>query len=113
MSKTFVGTYTSTQTLSNPATDNPAVVTGTISVNSTSQYAVGLNGSSGFAWTVSNLGTVQSIGNQGIGIRLRSGGFITNGTNGSASALIKGSDLGVDVTGAAGTVTNLAVIQGI
>src|SRR5438045_3278472 len=105
-----INTYTTaTQNLVNAATDNPATVTstGTIIVNSATAFADGLFGNNTFAWTVSNLGTVESIGSQGLGIILQAGGSVTN----AASALIAGSQSGVTINGAAGTVVNNGTIS--
>ncbi len=112
MARTFSGTYTTTQVLSNPATDNPVTVAGTglINVNSTSAYAAGIFGNSGTAWTLSNFGTVESIGSKGIGVNLQSGGTITNGASNLTSGLIAGSLDGIDIQGSAGTITNFGTI---
>ena len=113
MAKYITGTYTTTQVLSSPTTDNPATVTSTglIDVNTTISSYVGLFGVGGYAWTVTNLGTVESVGYQGIGIDLVSGGSITNGTIGSPTALIQGPRFGIVITGAAGTVANYGTIE--
>src|SRR5579863_5366394 len=109
MPKTITGpgTYTTTQVLSNPTLDNPATVTATgiIDVNSTIANTVGLYGSAGTAWTITNLGTVESVGSLGIGIKLASGGAVTNGSSGATSALIDGKT-GLEMFGAVGTVNN-------
>ena len=110
MPRYFNGLYTTTQTLSNPATDNPATVTGTITVPTA--YSVGLYGSAGYAWTITNLGTVESVGTLGVGIELASGGFVTNGAGTASTALIQGSQTGVEIIGATGTVINSGTIAG-
>lgn len=69
MAKTFTGTFTTTQVLSNPAT---VTSFGTITVDSTS--FAGLDDASGVAWNVTNDETVESIGSRGIGIALLTGG---------------------------------------
>ena len=111
MPKYFRGTYTTTRVLSNPTTDNPATVTSTglISVNSASAYAAGIFGD-GFAWTLTNLGTVESIGNQGFGIDLQAGGSVTNGQSGSTAGLIAGSRTGLAISGGAGTLANFGTV---
>ena len=113
MAKYLSGAITSTYTL----TTNPTTVTsaGTIDVNSTIVGASGILGIAGVAWTVTNLGTVESVGSNGIGINLQSGGFVTNGENGSAAGLIIGAARGVEIylSGAAsGTVANFGTIMG-
>src|SRR5436853_4416703 len=112
MPRVISGTYTTTQILTTPAIDNPATVTttGVIDVNSTISSYVGLFGAGGYAWTVTNLGTVESAGYQGIGIDLVSGGTITNGAIGSTTALIEGPRFGI-VLSAAGAVTNYGTIE--
>ncbi len=113
MAKYITGTYTTTQVLSSPTTDNPATVTSTglIDVNTTISSYVGLFGVGGYAWTVTNLGTVESVGYQGIGIDLVSGGSITNGAISSTTALIQGRRFGIVITGTAGTVANYGTIE--
>src|SRR5260370_6727601 len=103
MARTISGTYTTTQVLSNPATDNPATVTstGVIDVNSATA-SPGIFGNSGFAWTLTNLGTVESIG-QGIGVNLQSGGLVTNGANGSTASYIRGTGGGSSINANPGT----------
>src|SRR5579863_810686 len=112
-STTFRGTYTTTQVLSGPpATYNPVTVaaTGLIEVNSTSAYTVGIDGANGFPWTLTNLGTVESIGSLGLGIELSAGGIVTNGPFGATAALIQGSAIGVEINSSAGTVVNYGTI---
>ncbi len=108
MAKYLSGTYSSTYTL----TTNPTTVTstGTIDVNSTSAYVPGILGPLGVAWTLTNLGTVESIGSLGVGIRLQSGGSITNGQGGSTAGLIEGSRDGIQINGA-GTIVNHGTIS--
>jgi hypothetical protein len=110
MARTFSETYTTTQVLSTPSADNPATVTSTGLIDVNSGGASGILGTSGFAWTLTNLGTVESIGSGGAGITLESGGFVTNGAIGSTSALIDGNSLGVAILGSAGTVSNYGTI---
>jgi hypothetical protein len=91
MAKTFIGTYTLGQSLTNPATQNPATVTATGFIDDTSTTApTALFGTAGFAWTVTNLGIIESLVSNGQGVALQSGGTLTNsgtisttGTNGS------------------------------
>src|SRR6266545_2723029 len=61
--------------------------------------------------TTQNPATVQSIGSLGVGIQLASGGLVTNGASGSASGLVVGSQTGVSINGAAGTVANYGTVQ--
>src|ERR1051326_3779398 len=109
MSITFNGTFTTTRILSDPSIDNPVAVssTGLIDVNSPTAYTPGILGPSAFAWTVTNVGTVESTGSQGLGIDLLSGGVVTNGLAG----LIAGSDAGIDMSSGSGTVSNLGTVS--
>jgi hypothetical protein len=73
----FISGYrTTTYTLNNPGTQNPATVTqfGTINVNSTAANYPGILGTNSFPWTLTNNGTVQSVGNLGIGVNFQAGG---------------------------------------
>ena len=97
---TFSGTFLSPVTLSNPALENPATITGKISVSS----GTGLLGTSGTAWTIANQGTVGSTA--GDGIDLASGGTVGN----AAGGLIAGGAAGVSIYGGAGSVTNAGSI---
>jgi hypothetical protein len=108
MAGTFSTYSSSTYTL----TTNPTTVTsaGTIDVNSTTAGVAGILGTAGVAWTLTNLGTVESIGSQGLGIDLLSGGLVTNGSTSVATATIKGGSYGIEVNGAAGTVVNYGTI---
>ncbi len=63
------------------------------------------------AGTVANFGTLAATGTFGV-VSLSAGGSVTNGSSASTAALISGSDNGVYVAGAAGTVTNFATIDG-
>jgi hypothetical protein len=107
---TYSGYYTTTITLRsiyNPAT---VTATGTVKINSGVSGVAGVFGSAGNAvpWTLSNYGTVQSIGNLGLGVSLLSGGSVTN----TGTGTIQGSGVGVQIQSAAGTVTNTGTIQG-
>ena len=109
MAITLSNTYTSTYTLSDPATQNPATVsaTGVIAVNSADAFSTGISGAAGIAWTIANFGIVKSLGSYGVGVSLESGGLITNGTAGSSPGYIGGSAIGIQINGASG---NSAVI---
>jgi Ca2+-binding RTX toxin-like protein len=112
MSKNITNSYTSTYFLSSPGTENPVTVTSTgrIVVNSSTANTTGIFGPGGFAWTLTNLGTVESIGSLGAGIQLSSGGSITNGASGATAALIDGTNQGISIIGGAGTVHNFGRI---
>jgi hypothetical protein len=69
--------------------------------------AVDISGSAG---TVTNYGTISGTGTSGSGVHLYAGGTVTNGADGATAALITGADSGVNITGAAGTVTNAGTI---
>jgi hypothetical protein len=94
----FSGSYSSGVTLSNPAMENPATVTGTISVAA----GPAPHGAIGTAWTVVDQGTIAS--SAGLGAALPSGGSISTTTN----AQIAGNTVGADIYGAGGSVTNEA-----
>ncbi len=64
------------------------------------------------AGIVTNGGTVTGAGQYGAGIDLDLGGGISNGASGATGALIAGSQNGINVYGAAGTVTNYGTIAG-
>ncbi|HEV2334514.1 MAG TPA: hypothetical protein VGS13_03345 [Stellaceae bacterium] len=110
MAGTFSGYTSSTYTL----TTNPTTVTstGTIDVDSTIAYIPGILGSGGVAWTLTNLGTIKSLGTGGFGVDLAFGGLITNGASGASGALIDGANRGVYIRGGSGTVTNFGTVGG-
>jgi hypothetical protein len=95
---TLSGSYLTGVILSDPATQNPATVTGTISAPA----ATALQGQAGTAWTVVDQGTISSTA--GLGVALASGGGITT----TANALIAGSTVGAYIYGASGSLTNAA-----
>jgi hypothetical protein len=112
MSGTISNSFYTTQFLGSPGLSNPVTVTSTghIVVNSTTANETGIFGPGGVAWTLTNLGTVESVGNLGAGIQLSTGGTITNGASGATAALIKGANEGISIVGAAGTVHNFGSI---
>jgi len=63
------------------------------------------------AATVTNLGKITSAKDTSPGVGLREGGVVTNGSLSDTHAIIAGGR-GVDVSGAAGTVTNFGTIAG-
>lgn len=101
----YSGTYTSGITLSNPATQRSVTVTGTGLVSNYNADAI--FGTNGFAWAVTNLGTVHNAGTSGVGIQLSNGGTVANQ---SAGSFIQGSADGVLIKGAPGLATNLGTI---
>src|SRR5260221_7247758 len=105
----YSGTYTTPITLR--SIYNPATVTGTgvINVNTPVSFTPGILGSAGAPspWTLTNSGTVQSIGNLGLGVDLLSAGTVTN-----SGGLIQGTGGGVQIQGAVGTVANYGTIKG-
>ena len=100
---TISGSYTTSVTLSNPATQNPATVSSTGHINATSGSV--LYGTNIAAWSIYNFGTLIGPAR---GIFLTAGGIISN----AATGLISGGYRGIDITGAAGTVTNAGSIAG-
>jgi len=73
----YVGTYLNGIVLSDPATQNPAIVAATGYVtNQTMAYnGDAIYGAPGYPWTVTNMGTVKSTST---GVELSSGGTVTN-----------------------------------
>jgi fibronectin-binding autotransporter adhesin len=98
--------------LSVPSTQNPATIAAGVYVtNQNGGDAV--YGAPSFAWTVTNLGTVDITGSNGAdGIHLASGGFVTNGASGNSAARIEAYLNGIEITGAAGTIVNYGTIEG-
>ena len=64
------------------------------------------------AGTVTNFGTVAGTGTAGAGIFLTAGGSVANGASGSVGAKISGGHNGVEISGAAGTITNFGTVTG-
>jgi hypothetical protein len=94
----YIGTYIYGIVLSDPATQNPAIIAATGYVtNQTMAYnGDAIYGAPGYPWAVTNMGTVKSTSN---GVELSSGGTVTNfGT-------IVSGEYGIKLT-AGGTVTN-------
>jgi len=60
------------------------------------------------ASTVTNFGTIEGV--FAVGVSLGDGGLITNGSRGDTQALIKGASIAVEISGATGTVQNLATV---
>lgn len=102
---TISGSYTVGLTLSTPATQNPATISGTGRINVTATSGSALHGTKAAAWSVYNDGTV--IG-PGYGVFLAAGGVVSNGSTG----LITGGYRGVEIDGAPGTVGNAGSIGG-
>ncbi len=102
---TISGSYTVGLTLSTPATQNPATISGTGRINVTATSGSALYGTKAAAWSVYNDGTV--IG-PGYGVFLAAGGVVSNGSTG----LITGGYRGVEIDGAPGTVRNAGSIGG-
>ncbi len=102
-----LGSVSSFPTYASPLT---ITSTGAVEVNSTTAGVAGILGPVGTAWTVANLGTVESVGSQGLGIDLLSGGLVTNGSTSVATATIIGSNNGINIGGASGTVVNYGTI---
>ncbi len=107
----YAGTYTSGIVLSNPTTQNPAMVAaGAYVTNTTAAYnGDAVYGKSAAAWNFYNYGAIVAAGAASSGVELVAGGTVTNG---SSSALIQGYANGVLIGGGAGTVNNYGTIVG-
>ncbi len=109
----YTGSYLQIN-LTNPATQNPAVIAPTGQVEDQSAPAV--YGAAGFAWTLFNYGRIQGGGplpTEYTGVVLADGGMITNGAATATSAYIFGWKDGVDIRTAAGTVVNFGTVSGL
>ena len=84
--------------LSSPSYANPVVIDPGITVSGT---VAGVYAGSG-SWTIRNAGSVAGTGSYGYGVKLASGGSVTN----ASSAAITGGYRGVAILGGAGTVVN-------
>ena len=104
---TFTGTYFNGVVLSNPTTQNPALVTSTafITNNYGSHNGAGVYGTNAAAWNLTNYGTITTnpTATYAGGVLFQAGGTITN------TALISGNSFGVIITGA-GLIANSGVI---
>jgi hypothetical protein len=115
--------------------DNPLYITSTGTVTSTGSVD-GIDGGAGTTWTITNAGVVSAASGNGVSLAgsgivgntgsisgmdalvLKAGGSVTNNVGGSISGLGAlgaglGSGAGVDISGAAGTVTNNSTISGV
>ncbi len=88
---------------------NPTTVTNTGAVQVTAGSA--LYGPGGSAWTVTNMGSVMSSSDGGVGVSLVSGGSVDNQTGGLISASGPGHAVGVTIA-SLGSVTNAGQISG-
>jgi fibronectin-binding autotransporter adhesin len=115
----MAGTFSSYSSSTYSLTTNPTTVTssGTIDVNSTIAFVPGIFGTSGVAWTLTNLGTVESIGSQGLGILLQSGGLVTNGASASTAAYVNATATAIQIegttSGVSGTVVNFGTVRAV
>ncbi|MBV9782635.1 MAG: Hint domain-containing protein [Acidisphaera sp.] len=109
---TYAGTYNAGLTLTNPTTQNPATLTGLVTIaNGTSAAnGTGILGAGTYPWTIHVLGTVASTGPVGVGVELAVGGVLTDGASGSAAGLISATTLGVYAPVAA-AVSNYGSIE--
>ena len=120
-------------TLTNFASQNPVTITSTGTLAPPGTYAVGIEGTGTFAWTIDNFGLISTPGSGALGIYLQDGGSVTNQALGvisanptsgigvvlygsgavtnQASATISGAD-GVFANKGASTVTNAGSISG-
>jgi len=110
---TFAGTYYAGITLSNATTQNPATLTGgvTITAGSSAADGTGLFGAGTYSWSFANQGTISSTGSVGVGVYLAEGGAVTNGVAGATSGLIEATSLGVYIDRVVGSVANFGSIE--
>lgn len=111
--ETLTGTYDAGVTLSNPSAQNPATLTGAITIANGTDAASGtaLFGGGTYSWSFANQGTVSSTGSVGVGVYLDDGGAVTNGVPGSTAAVVTASTLGVYINNTAGSVANFGSIE--
>src|SRR5712691_3552838 len=84
---------------------------GTLAIDAGASWAIGWATNGTGPRTVSNLGTVTSVGN--LALYLPTGGSVTNGASGASTALIAGTRSGIGIKGTIGvTVTNFGTIKG-
>lgn len=105
----YSGTITSGIVLSDPTTQRPVTVTGTI----TDPDGAGMFGTSVAMWTITNRGTIANTGTTGatagFGVDLRNGGTVVNSLT---TSLIEGYFGGVQINGLPGFVQNFGTIRG-
>ncbi len=115
-SNIFSGTYANGLVLSDPAVQQPAVLTSSALVMiGGSSYNRAVYGENVIGWTVINFGTVLGQGVDSTGIGLAAGGSVVNGAPGMpgspvTSALVTGTQNGVAIEGASGSVVNFGTI---
>jgi len=100
----FSGTYANGVILTDPAAQNPATVAATGYVYDTVSAGVALLGEVGFAWTVTNLGTINGKAAGGVGVKLDSGGSVINFGTIEAGGIAVSLSAGGSVTNGAGGV---------
>ena len=108
MSVIITGTHTVPLKLTQSG-QNPVTVVGTALITTSGAYAIG--GSSLLPWSVTNRGTIEDTGSNGVGVSLAGGGTVVNGSAHVTGALISASGAGV-VMGAAGVLDNYSKIVG-
>jgi hypothetical protein len=91
-------------TLTNFASQNPVTITPTGTLAPPGTFAVGIEGTGTFAWTIDNFGLISTPGSGALGIYLQGGGLVTNEAHGVIRANPT-SGVGVIVYGG-GSVTN-------
>jgi len=108
MTGTTISSYATTGLVLTQASQNPVTITAAGTINTLGAYAI--YGSSSTAWAITNSGSLSGGSN---GVRLVSGGSVTNGSATDTTALISGGGLyGVFIAGAGGIVTNYGTISG-
>jgi fibronectin-binding autotransporter adhesin len=109
----FSGTYGNGVVLSDPATQNPATVAVSGYITNTASAGIALYGEAGFAWTVTNYGTVEHQFQPAV--ELASGGDFTNRDVVYSSSSVVGLLIpppAIAISGGVGGVTNSGRIIG-
>jgi hypothetical protein len=113
----FSGTYTNGVVLSDPATQNPATVAASGYITNTASAGIALYGEAGFAWTVTNYGTVEHQFTAGAvpTVELASGGDFTNRGVVFSGSPVVGLSLppAIVISGAPGTIANSCTMGGV
>lgn len=113
MSVTYSGMQSGVTLVSGFSVKNPVTVAATGTITGGAGYDGDAVYGTHYAWTLTNLGTIEAAASAaiGIGIVLRAGGSVVNGASGSTAAVIEDYGGGI-LMGGAGTVANFGTIAG-